>query len=859
MKQYMQSYTIVPDEYYVERSADKQIVNLINDMGRPGYVLVARQMGKTNLLLHAKSKLEDSKNVFVYLDFSVIPVYDDKAFFELLINKAIENRNDTFAEAKTKIDRLRKERLYDSVNRYTAELIILLEYVDKIVFILDEIEAVTKSKYSDSIFSQIRSDYFQRVNYKALYRVTYVLSGVFEPKDLIKDPNISPFNIGEKIYLRSFNRKESDLFIEKAGLSFSEEVKERIFYWTNGHPRMLNDICHDLQYEDDPKIETVDDIVFRCYLEAFDKAPIDGIRRNIEADSILRDSVIQLIMVPESLDIEVKQRLYLAGIGDYQGTRFAIKNPIIKEAIPLEWLQGLSQQKKDVLKTASSLIYLDKKYNDAIELLKKYVSLGDADANQLNEAYYYLGLCYFRKYETEESQRYLEQINTKAEDGFDIIMQSYLIKGYNYSNLSMSEECIRSYEMILNQRGKISTDLYAKAYIGKVDALINGDDEDVRQAKDMMLSFVNTAEVDGFYGYRAISYYELSAIEERLGNTKKACEYIDDATQFAEPGEMPTLLYYKLIFLENEGQKNETIEKLLSYLKSTDKKPEIEDFDKMLGLNYFTLACIMSEIILYHEDYIDKFDVYLKWYNSSKESAYNSIMKYLRNFNDSNTLPFAKKILQLKDEDGWLFGSDHIFNALSTVYKCETNIKNALILYDYIEKNNYTDNRKEVALALINVAKVFIDTEKYDKALKVISFYRTQFSEVKDPFVNALSFINDYYETLIMLAKDNLEEAKLLADKFLKRAEGLTEDDYESIRPLRRDSIENMCKDVRAALYSKQVALEPRQPIVKNYSFGRNDWVKATYFTDSHEVTTKFKNVQEDFENNLCRVEKIKK
>ena len=282
MDKYLKSYTIVPEEYYVERSADKQIVNVIDDMGRPGYVLVARQMGKTNLLIHAKKKLENDRKIFVYLDFSVIPIYDDKSFFELLINKAIEERKDIFADAKQKIVQLRKERIYDSVNQYTAELIILLGYVDKIVFVLDEIEALPKSQYSDNIFSQIRSDYFQRVNYDALNKVTYILSGVFEPKDLIKDPNISPFNIGEKIYLRSFNKNEMYSFFEKTGLDFSDEVKGQIYYWTNGHPRMLNDLCRDLQYEENLTVEDVDSIVARCYLETIDRAPMDGIRRNVE-------------------------------------------------------------------------------------------------------------------------------------------------------------------------------------------------------------------------------------------------------------------------------------------------------------------------------------------------------------------------------------------------------------------------------------------------------------------------------------------------------------------------------------------------------------------------------------------------
>lgn len=859
MDTYLKSYTIVPEEHYVERSADKQIVNVINDMGRPGYVLVARQMGKTNLLLHTKYKMEDEKNIYVYLDFSSIPVYDDRAFFELLINKALEEGKHVFADATEKVKKLRSERLFDSVNRYTAELLILLDYVERIVFVLDEIDALTRNKYSDSIFSQIRSDYFQRVNYPELYKVTYVLSGVFEPKDLIKDPNISPFNIGEKIYLRSFNKKEMQEFVDKANLHLEEEVKACIYDYTKGHPRMVNDICREIQYVNNPTVEDVKRIVDYCYLETFDKAPVDGIRRSVETDAFLRDSVIQMIYSPKDLSIDVKQKLYLAGIGDYEGINFTFKNPIIKAALPLEWLKGLAAQKRDVLKTAFDFIYLQKKYNEAIGLLDKYVLLGDADTIQLNEAYYYLGLCYFRKYDTEESLRYLERINTDVgTEGFEIVMQSYLIKGYIYSNMGMYAECLSSYDKIINNKRDVTKDLYAKAYIGKADAMVNGSEEDVEQARTLMLSFIDSADTEYYYGYRAISYYELCAIEDRLGNESKAFEYIGEAIQYAESSEMPTLLYYKLMLDNDETQKKQTIDRLLSYLRSYDKKPEIEDFDKMLNLNYYNLACIMADIILYHEEYEERFEPFLKWFNNSKEAAYNSIMKHLRNFDDAHTLPFAQRILELNEKEGWKFGSDHIFNALSVVYKYKPNIKNALTLYEYIEKNNYTDNRKEVARALVSVTKEFIETERYDKAQRVVNFYRTQFSSKKDTYVNALSVINDYYDTVIQIRQCDLKKAEEYSDRFLKKVESLTEEDYELIKPLGRDGLERMCSDVIEGLNTLRLSLQPRKPIINENTIGRNEWVKAVYFSDGHEVTTKFKNVMGDYENKLCSVERIK-
>ena len=70
----LKSCTIVPDDYYVERSADRQIQSIIDDMERPGYVLVARQMGKTNLLLHTKKVMQMSRIYSYILTLRVLPL-----------------------------------------------------------------------------------------------------------------------------------------------------------------------------------------------------------------------------------------------------------------------------------------------------------------------------------------------------------------------------------------------------------------------------------------------------------------------------------------------------------------------------------------------------------------------------------------------------------------------------------------------------------------------------------------------------------------------------------------------------------------------------------------------------------------
>jgi len=220
----LKPYTIIPNELYVQRGADKQLASIISEMGRPGYVLVSRQMGKTNLLLHAKANLEGSNDAFIYVDLS--NVFDTaRSCFENIIDTAIVSFPDKFLEVSKKIYSLRRESAdLPPHKQHTNELKILLESIEgKLVIILDEIDALTKTDYSDQIFSQIRSMYFAaRVNNKVFNRLTYLLSGVVEPNEIIKDPKVSPFNIGQKIYLNDFTKEE---FIKALG-AFSKTLDE---------------------------------------------------------------------------------------------------------------------------------------------------------------------------------------------------------------------------------------------------------------------------------------------------------------------------------------------------------------------------------------------------------------------------------------------------------------------------------------------------------------------------------------------------------------------------------------------------------------------------------------------------------
>ena len=46
MEKRLKKYTSIPPHLYVNRKADEQLNRIVDEMQRPGYVLVARQMGK---------------------------------------------------------------------------------------------------------------------------------------------------------------------------------------------------------------------------------------------------------------------------------------------------------------------------------------------------------------------------------------------------------------------------------------------------------------------------------------------------------------------------------------------------------------------------------------------------------------------------------------------------------------------------------------------------------------------------------------------------------------------------------------------------------------------------------------------
>ena len=366
-------------------------------------------MGKTNLLLRAKRKWENSRDLYVYVDMSNV-AESERACFETLIDTAIDTHEEILSSLREKIKDMRRVNITKSpVQAHNEELRTLLKVVNgKLVFILDEIDSLTRTSYSDNVFSQIRSVYFSRVNYPVLEKLTYVLSGVVEPTEIIKNPKISPFNIGEKILLEDFTRKEYSTFIEKAELQdFGQKVIDRIYYWTGGNPRMTWDICYALQNKEGKSEATVDSLVKEMYLTSFDIAPIDTIRSLVKEDRDLRDAIIQLAYDKgDALSDKTKGKLYLSGIVNYSDSEVKIKNLIIKESLSLNWLRKVEEEEKGQIPYAMEL-HAKGLYQESLDKFESYLKGNEFPEANAPYCYYYMGSCCYHLQDFERSLSYL--------------------------------------------------------------------------------------------------------------------------------------------------------------------------------------------------------------------------------------------------------------------------------------------------------------------------------------------------------------------------------------------------------------------------------------------------------------------
>lgn len=540
MSKSLRSLTIIPDGLYVEREADRQLSGIVANMGRPGYVLVARQMGKTNLLLHARRRASES-GVFVYLDLSnTFP--DIRSFFRNIVDVAAEG-SAALSEVmhQIRLARSNLDRLPHKEHEWELRTL-LGELQGKLVICLDEIDSLTKSEYSDQVFSFIRSVYFSgRANFRELERLTYLLSGVAEPADIIKNRDISPFNIGEKILLQDFSFEELQELVARAALSLPDATMASIYQWTNGHPRMSWDICSRL--EDialngmNLEPNDVDHVVKGLYFTEVNMPPVDQVKRLAEDSSEIRDALISVHYgrggtVPDS----TRTKLYLAGICQASQSKVVIfKNKILEEALSEKFLLSIESDGEDESSIAAGeqdfhagqFVKAIGRFNASLQ------AATDSDDAQLQgRAHYWLARTRFALGELESASVDF-QAASHLLDGEDGIINSFYF-GHLLSARAQYKEARAEYEQV--RQKATSKTLALEATVDLASAFVAIDPSDRGGIAEKLCLEIGSSkgEILNSAGYErmggdtvAMAHYVLASIYLKRGKRSDALREID--------------------------------------------------------------------------------------------------------------------------------------------------------------------------------------------------------------------------------------------------------------------------------------------------------------------------------------------
>jgi tetratricopeptide (TPR) repeat protein len=860
MNKILKPYTIVPSNLYVERSADRQVKNILEDMGRPGYVLVSRQMGKTNLLINARRKYGNDNDKFVYVDLSNL-FGNETQCFRNIIDTAIETNLDVFSQLEIKI------RDYRNLNselpphkQHEKELRMLLNSINgKLIIILDEIDALTKVEYSDRIFAQIRSIYFARTNYEEFNRLSYLLSGVVEPSELIKDPKISPFNIGEKIFLNDFSRVEFDTFLYKAELSHLEEkIKNRIFYWTNGNPRLTWDLCCIIEDQSEMILSEldIDFLVKMNYLTSFDKPPIDNIREIVKKDFSIQDALIEIEYGKgDVISDNIKQKLYLSGIINYTENDIKIKNRIIKESLSSQWIDSIRNIDENLLDKGITL-YKEGLFKKAINTVKSYLTQNNITENSddFNIGHYYLGLSHYYDNNFEDALINLNKVNFDPKQYGNPYFKTELFKGYIFQKSKKYIDAQEAFEKIVNIGINDEFYLSAKINLGVVLSLNAKNDLEKLKSNEILQEIANSKVEDyqkiDFNLYieaRTIALFFLGDFEKKH-NSEEYAIFLNEALLISPQEFKPAILFglYKkeeklskqieyLDLIVNEITENNLkltknfqftkinfTHKLLREIQlESFKMGKIENFEILIDYEKSIISSYNDVIILdklvgvaqdldYQMDFILRLTEFL--YNKCEDKTseiFKNALKLLSSFNYDTKFKYSSEYIKILDQDG----TENI------------DITDMPIFINLIQ-NSFNNNNLKVVFELISIGKRL--------KLKLSG-------ESKD-----YTLLFDFFEMKYKSQVGQTNEAKKLALSILNQAK-TNEEAYLRNPLVGQTGLQNIIKYCQNILS----ILRKNTPLQSPKKIGRNDMIKVKY-KNGEEIIAKYKKVEFDLNKGNC-------
>jgi AAA-like domain/Carboxypeptidase regulatory-like domain/PEGA domain len=336
---------------YVAREADERLYHSLMH-AEICYVLTARQMGKSSLMVRTAARLRQQQASVAVLDLTGLGQNLNAEQWYNGLSERIGRQLDLEDEVE---DGWAKNHGLGPLQRWMRVLsdVVLPACQGPVVIFVDEIDSVRSLPFStDEFFAGIRELYNRRSDEPDLRRLTFCLLGVASPSDLIRDTRTTPFNVGRRIELSDFSEKEAS----PLSLGLGREPKlglqllRRALYWTGGHPYLTQRLCLAVAQSDAGSTHDVDRICDELFLS----------RRARERDDNLlfvRERMLRSEAdMPSLLTLYAKVRrggkvaddpsdplvtvLRLSGITRVEDGRLKVRNRIYGQVFDDEWVRS---------------------------------------------------------------------------------------------------------------------------------------------------------------------------------------------------------------------------------------------------------------------------------------------------------------------------------------------------------------------------------------------------------------------------------------------------------------------------------------------------------------------------------------
>jgi len=236
--------------FYIERTQDAELAAYLKRPGQTLLIKGARQVGKTSLLMRALHQARKEGARVLYSDWQNLAQTDidsPEAFFYALADEFAYQLQLNASPEETFQSRLAPSTNFD---RFVRRHVLAAEETP-LVWGIDEADRLFSCAFRDDIFGKMRAWHNERSQLDNLMRrLTIVIVYSTEAHLFIRDPNVSPFNVGVKITLQELTEAQTGELNRRYRNPIGDhEGLRQLQALTGGHPYLVRRCLHAMRQE----------------------------------------------------------------------------------------------------------------------------------------------------------------------------------------------------------------------------------------------------------------------------------------------------------------------------------------------------------------------------------------------------------------------------------------------------------------------------------------------------------------------------------------------------------------------------------------------------------------------------------